>query len=257
MHRTALYDNLLQIRKIKETDLKNVYAINSTWSTNNGKCVIINNNTCSKLVIRFINTGYITTVRASDLLKGTIKDKLKPTVFNVGYLGLNHSFIKKKYGLFYKKAYTEWQDMIRRCYNTKSGSYKMYGAKGVRVCDRWKNFSYFFYDIQKLNGWNKDKFLNSDIFLDKDKLQSATPTSKKIYSEKTCCWLSREENNSISNYDHLKRKFIVIYPDNSTEIVIGVRKFAKNNNINFTNICACINGRQLSYKGMKFKEYKE
>lgn len=30
-----------------------------------------------------------------------------------------------------------WLGMIARCYNPKHVSYRFYGAKGVRVCDRW------------------------------------------------------------------------------------------------------------------------
>lgn len=29
--------------------------------------------------------------------------------------------------------------MIQRCYNSNSPSYKHYGAKGIAVCERWRN----------------------------------------------------------------------------------------------------------------------
>lgn len=29
--------------------------------------------------------------------------------------------------------------MIYRCYGRRSASYKSYGAKGVQVCERWRN----------------------------------------------------------------------------------------------------------------------
>lgn len=32
-----------------------------------------------------------------------------------------------------------WNDMIRRCYNSKRKSYKHYGGRGIRVCERWTN----------------------------------------------------------------------------------------------------------------------
>ena len=35
--------------------------------------------------------------------------------------------------------YATWQGMIRRCYLPSEPSYKRYGARGIAVCDRWRN----------------------------------------------------------------------------------------------------------------------
>lgn len=41
-----------------------------------------------------------------------------------------------------------WNNMLQRCYNPKSNSYKYYGAKRVRVCRQWKNnFQQFLADM--------------------------------------------------------------------------------------------------------------
>lgn len=32
-----------------------------------------------------------------------------------------------------------WGDMIQRCHNSNSPSYKLYGANGIAVCERWRN----------------------------------------------------------------------------------------------------------------------
>lgn len=37
--------------------------------------------------------------------------------------------------------------MIQRCHYPKSVSFKYYGAKGVSVCERWKNFENFLNDM--------------------------------------------------------------------------------------------------------------
>lgn len=39
----------------------------------------------------------------------------------------------------YRTIYTKWRDMIRRCYDPKCSNYKHYGARGIRVCDEWRN----------------------------------------------------------------------------------------------------------------------
>lgn len=35
--------------------------------------------------------------------------------------------------------YLAWAHMIERCYNPNCCAWKYYGARGVRVCDRWRN----------------------------------------------------------------------------------------------------------------------
>ena len=40
--------------------------------------------------------------------------------------------------------YHTWNKMIYRCENTKSKDYATYGAKGVKVCPRWRNNFWFF-----------------------------------------------------------------------------------------------------------------
>lgn len=44
--------------------------------------------------------------------------------------------------------YRIWSNMLTRCYNQKSESYKYYGARGIKVCERWLNsFENFFMDM--------------------------------------------------------------------------------------------------------------
>jgi hypothetical protein len=37
--------------------------------------------------------------------------------------------------------------MLQRCTNPKCRSYRIYGARGITVCERWKTFENFFSDI--------------------------------------------------------------------------------------------------------------
>jgi len=44
--------------------------------------------------------------------------------------------------------YNTWSNMINRCYNKKSTSYKNYGGRGVFVCSEWReSFSTFLRDM--------------------------------------------------------------------------------------------------------------
>jgi hypothetical protein len=60
-----------------------------------------------------------------------------------------------KHGLFKteKRLYGCWQDMKNRCYNPHRKKYRIYGARGITVCDAWKNDFMCFYNWAKSNGY--------------------------------------------------------------------------------------------------------
>jgi len=43
----------------------------------------------------------------------------------------------KKHGYKGTRTYNIWRDMLDRCKNEKNISYKNYGGRGIKVCDRW------------------------------------------------------------------------------------------------------------------------
>lgn len=45
------------------------------------------------------------------------------------------------------RTYVSWYGMIARTTNPKSGDWKHYGVKGVKVCGRWRNFKSFLEDM--------------------------------------------------------------------------------------------------------------
>lgn len=57
----------------------------------------------------------------------------------------------RKHGLCTTKhrhpLYWIWQAMLQRCQNKKCRGWKNYGARGIHVCSRWKDFSKFVADI--------------------------------------------------------------------------------------------------------------
>lgn len=53
------------------------------------------------------------------------------------------------------RLYAIWTSMKRRCYNPHDKSYqKWYGAKGIKMCDEWKNDFMSFHDWSISNGYN-------------------------------------------------------------------------------------------------------
>lgn len=58
-------------------------------------------------------------------------------------------------------AYNSWDAMIQRCNNPKHPKYASYGARGIRVCERWLDFKVFLEDMgQKPNGLSLDRIDN-------------------------------------------------------------------------------------------------
>lgn len=89
----------------------------------------------------------------------------------------------RKYTVTIKKLRTCYTDMIRRCYDSKCANYKSYGAKGVRVCKKWRN------SYQEFLNWAISAGWQNGLHLDKDKNGNGM-----LYSPRNCCWLTFKEN---------------------------------------------------------------
>jgi hypothetical protein len=75
------------------------------------------------------------------------------------------------------KLYNTWAQMLSRCNNPKAQSYKYYGAKGIKVCDRWKSFENFYTDMgEKPDGKTLDRI-----------------DSSGDYSKENCRWSTANE----------------------------------------------------------------
>lgn len=60
----------------------------------------------------------------------------------------------RKHGKSSSPEYKVWFGMRSRCNNTKQPNYKWYGAKGIKVCDRWNDFEKFLEDMGERPGEN-------------------------------------------------------------------------------------------------------
>lgn len=53
------------------------------------------------------------------------------------------------------RIYRIWCDIKQRCYNKKQIVYKWYGARGISMCDKWRNSFQDFYGWALQNGYNE------------------------------------------------------------------------------------------------------
>ena len=85
------------------------------------------------------------------------------------------------------RLYRIWSGMKTRCHNEIDHMYRFYGAKGIEVCDEWRNSFESFRDWAVSNGYRED------LTLDRKE-------SSGNYSPENCRWATyKEQENNRSN----------------------------------------------------------
>lgn len=131
-----------------------IYYNGSVWNTRNcGKCKVIGLLEKHKgyhiFAVEF-DDGTIIQARHTNIKQGTIDNPYYKKICNVACTGR----VEKVSNNF---LYEHWKQMIYRCYDKKHISYKNYGARGIKVCERWLCFEYFLFDITNMDGYEKLK----------------------------------------------------------------------------------------------------
>ncbi len=67
---------------------------------------------------------------------------------------------RRTHGATGKKIYWAYQHMMERCYSPQSERFISYGARGICVCDEWKNNPKAFVDWSLSNGFEEDLTLD-------------------------------------------------------------------------------------------------
>lgn len=62
------------------------------------------------------------------------------------------------------KLYPVYHNMITRCYVNKSWNkhWKSYGARGIKVCDEWRNHPKSFFEWAIASGWKSGDYLDRE-----------------------------------------------------------------------------------------------
>lgn len=86
----------------------------------------------------------------------------------------------RTHGMEGTKTYNVWAGMIQRCHNPNAREYKLYGARGIQVCDAWRNsFVEFFNDMgEKPEGLSLDR-INNDGNYEPSNCRWATSSQQK------------------------------------------------------------------------------
>ena len=91
----------------------------------------------------------------------------------------------KTHGMSKTKEYHAWEAIIQRCNNANHQSFKDYGGRGIKVCERWIKFENFFEDMGYSNGLTIDRIDND-----------------RNYEPSNCRWV----NQSIQSFNTRIRK---------------------------------------------------
>ena len=90
-----------------------------------------------------------------------------------------------KHGKSGTKLYDVWCAMKERCHNPNCERYKDYGARGIFVCDKWReSFEAFYEDVSKLPHFGEDGYT-----LDRK-------DNDKGYSPDNCRWATYKEQRN-------------------------------------------------------------
>lgn len=117
--------------------------------------------------------GKFTEVRGKNLKNGAVK--------SCGCL--NKNFTTKTHGMSNTPIYNIWSSMKARCLYEKSCSYPRYGARGITVCDEWKNSFESFYEWALKSGYKKGLTIER---IDND----------GNYCPENCTWISHKKQCS-------------------------------------------------------------
>ena len=70
-----------------------------------------------------------------------------------------------KHGQSYTPTYVSWRQMLMRCQNPNVRQYQWYGARGIKVCARWKDFTNFYADMgDRPEGMTLDRLDNDEDY---------------------------------------------------------------------------------------------
>lgn len=90
---------------------------------------------------------------------------------------------KTTHGMAKSKLYAVWNNMKRRCYKEKTESYKRYGARGIIVCDEWRN------SFESFKKWADESGYQDGLSIDRI-------DNDGNYCPENCKWSTVKEQNN-------------------------------------------------------------
>ena len=139
-----------------------------------------------------------------------------------------------KHGLRGVPEYASWQQMLQRCENPNNYGYKYYGARGIKVCERWHNLRDFIKDLgRRPKGLTLERMNNNGD-----------------YEPGNVRWATQLEQ--MNNTRRLK-SFIAYGPCGQFVVAKNQHSFARKWELGHKNISACLLRKRKQHKGWAFE----
>lgn len=119
---------------------------------------------------------------------------------------------RKTHGMSNTRLYREWLSMRNRCKLKSQRCYRLYGERGIFVCDEWENSFETFMEWSIKNGYS-------------DELELDRIDNERGYSPDNCRWVTHKENSNN------KRKTVYIeyngerHPISVWADILGVKRY--------------------------------
>ena len=138
------------------------------------------------------------------------------------------------------RLYRIWRDMRQRCYYRKSVSYKYYGAKGIKVCEEWRN------SFEAFRNWAMANGYRDDLTIDR-----IDPEGD--YTSENRHWITKSENIAKANSNR-RNSWAKLTPDDVRWVrqmagIVPQNEMARRFGVARSSIWQVISGK--SYKWVK------
>lgn len=101
--------------------------------------------------------------------------------------------------MYNKRISRVYWNMKTRCYNPSSNKYNAYGARGIKVCDEWKN------SFKKFKEWALSNGYGDNLTIDRI-------NNDGNYEPSNCRWVTNKQNTNNTR----KNRFITAFGETDT-----------------------------------------
>ena len=95
------------------------------------------------------------------------------------------------------RLYQTWQNMKKRCLNSKNPEYRNYGGRGITICSEWVG------SFETFEAWALKNGYKNNLTIDRINVDGN-------YCPDNCQWLTRSENSKKAHMDR-RRKNGTVY----------------------------------------------